>query len=292
MPRPKLVEAVLQMSPERRALSLTAELDRLNAHHSKLMSDVAELQERVHTLEDENAILPLMAKARAASNKAENVRKRMAKVSAELDEAKAASRAKLRAELNAAIVPIIEDYLAKAKATQVAFAKFIEARSALEKNGFNFDCAAVPMGPHLGAGPLLAPDLLAAFETAVARWRGIQRESVRVVKQSATKSIPALQPIEKTAQAAPSSGSFKVSLEPIPPTRPKKRNLVRETAAEGQVLFQFHRPTAVDGRGNFMAGDIIAMSSDEAVPLIRSCCGDVIDPDHAAAAQATFAGAQ
>jgi len=244
---------------------LEADLEKLNSEGAALCAKIEDLTKRESEIEDAGEIIRTMAEVRAAQNRIRRLDAEIAEVRERLATARDAARAKLRAELLAAFAPVARDFLKHARATQQAFADVVAAREALQDAGFTVDYNGLPIPPGINHSPLLAPDLLDIFDAAINPQRVVP---VAVVKPS----------------AAPKPAPVVMQAPPPPAPRRAKRAALRETAAEGERLFQLHRGTLEHARkGVIQAGDVVSLTPEEGKLLIINGAGDWIDDEQVAA---------
>jgi len=284
-----------------------AALAKLNAEGAAVADEIMSLQAREDDIEDPAEMASMMAATRAARNrlrkldaKIADARQRLATVTAERREA-------LRVDLVAAFMPAALDFLARAQAARGAFSRLMASREAILSAGFESDYRSLPIPPAIGNAPLLAVDLLSQFEDGL---RPVQRPNVDrrqslcilngnydhptlgTFQQGDTVAMTPEQGVPYVAsgraawvQEEQDPGSSAVSPSavdlPPPPIPPRaKRPPLREIAGEGERLFHVLRGRLEHPRkGQMQAGDVVAMTFDEAEPLIRNGAGDWISDE-------------
>jgi hypothetical protein len=232
---------------------IEAELAELNRQGAELAIQIEQLAAREDDLDDAGELVTASAQTRAARNRLRKLDAEIAATRDRLAAAKAAARAKLRDELLADFLPAARDFLAKARPAQEALGRVLAAREALRASGFDADCQALPMPPHINGSALLAPDLVEAFQAALdPNYAYSRTHRAATPRRLATPARPAQARAPAIARA-----------------------LLRETARDGERLVEVLRAGVEHPRkGQLRVGDVIAMPSVDAEAFIRSGAGD------------------
>jgi len=284
-----------------------AALAKLNAEGAALADEIMSLQAREDDTEDPTEMASVMAETRAARNrlrkldaKIADARQRLAIVTAERREA-------LRVDLVAAFLPAALDFLARAQAAREAFSRLVASREAVLSAGFESDYRSLPIPPAIGNAPLLAVDLLSQFEDGlrpIQRPHADRRRSLRILNGNydhptlgtfqqgdavamtpeqggryvASGRAAWVQEEQDSGSSAVSSSAVDLPHAPMPPRA--KRPPLREIAGEGERLFHLIRGTLDHPRkGQMQAGDVVALTFEEAEPLLRNGAGDWISDE-------------
>lgn len=251
---------------------LEAELRKLNAQASSLVVDIQQLEARERDAESGAEIGAAMNDRLAAQNRLRKLDARIADVREQLAAATAVARNKLCDELVADIPVAARDFLVKARAAQKALVRVFAARDAILAAGFRREHDACPVPPAINGAALLNPDLLDAFEVAIS---GQRAQRLQPVEPSAPQRVKPPPPLTTTQGA--------VNLAYEEPPGPPRRALHRETASEGESLFAIFRPgVELARKGQLLNGDVISLTEDEALPLLRAGAGDYITADQVA----------
>ena len=257
--------------------SLERELLKLNAQGAALATEIDDLAVQADELEDAGELARTTFAAKIASNRLKKLEARILETDARLLAAKGVAREKWRVGLLAAHAALAPRFIASARETQALLIQIGAAKHGLLEAGFRADYAGLSDAPSLAGGALCADDLVTMFEAAL--------------KPPVASPKPVSQP-RATLERARSPREPAAANRIAPPYRaPPPRPPLRQTAAEGEVLFRLHR-SGVErpGVGRLQAGDVIAVSPLEADALARNGAGDTIRAEQAEALPASFDG--
>jgi hypothetical protein len=153
-------------------------------------------------------------------------------------------------------------------AARTALEKFIAlaaARDAAIKDGFGTELQTRRAPPNVNGNPLLAPDLLDAFEQELER---VLRAPPKVIAPLTSKPAPATSPKPErtdTQTGAPDQA----------PVR-KKRDARRDEPKVGDVLVEILRSGVEIGEFQFAVGDRVSLSPEVAERLVRAGAADFV----------------
>lgn len=257
-----------------RIAAIEAELDGLTAKAAVLVKEIDDLARAEDEIEDAAAMAKSMAAHRAAQNRLRKLDTEIEAKREELAMARDAARAKRRDELIAAFRAAAPKYIEMANKTHVAFKALLAAREALENEGFRSEYLQTPVPPALGGFPAIAPDILDNFAAELAPQ---VRPSTRPPERQLPPA-PARQGGHGPVYANWGHEIAPANKRPAPARRP----LLVEKAEPGQVLFGFARDgVELPNKGQMYAGDIVAMTVEQADALLRSGAGDLVSKDTA-----------
>lgn len=259
--------------------ALEEELDQLSAEGSRILAAAEADESAAEALEDADAILAALARAKAGRNRLKRIDVEIAATRERLDIARSeARRAELQA-MRAAYAKAARAYLAAATSACEAFSQLVAAREAFPERGFSVEQAAIPVPPSLAGHAFLAPDLLENFAAELGR--AALGDSFKLPRRIATPAIrltqpharPALFPARMIDPEATAAADARAAAErgaALERARVRRAPL-DEPAGPGEIRLQVLRSGIEHDRlGPLLVGDIIAAPLALSPEMLRS----------------------